>query len=151
MPDPDRLPEIRASDADREWAADRLRIAAGEGRLDADELDERLSAAYAAKYCTELVRLTADVTPAPRPAPRPVFVRSSRSPNGLAVASLITGLVWGWWVGSVLAIVMGHVALRQIERSEGRQSGRGMAMAGLALGYLGVSILLVTLLAVAVT
>ena len=40
-------PELRASDADRERAADTLRRAAGVGRLTMDELDERLNAAYA--------------------------------------------------------------------------------------------------------
>ena len=40
-------PELRASDADCEAAADRLRIAAQEGRLDAVELDERMSRVYA--------------------------------------------------------------------------------------------------------
>src|SRR5688500_18975639 len=54
---------LRASDAEREAAAERLRIAAGEGRLTALELEERLSAAYAARFCAELSRPTADVTP----------------------------------------------------------------------------------------
>jgi Domain of unknown function (DUF1707) len=55
------LPELRASDADRERAADTLRRAAGVGRLTMDELDERLNAAYAARTRAELERLTADV------------------------------------------------------------------------------------------
>jgi Domain of unknown function (DUF1707) len=55
------LPELRASDADRERTADTLRRAAGIGRLAMDELDERLNAAYAARTRAELERLTADV------------------------------------------------------------------------------------------
>lgn len=55
------LPELRASDADRERAADTLRHAAGVGRLTLDELDERLNAAYAARTRAELERLVADV------------------------------------------------------------------------------------------
>jgi Domain of unknown function (DUF1707) len=55
------LPELRASDADRERAADTLRRAAGVGRLTLDELDERLNAAYAARTRSELERLVADV------------------------------------------------------------------------------------------
>ena len=55
------LPELRASDADRERAADTLRRAAGIGRLEVDELDERLNAAYAARTRSELERLVADV------------------------------------------------------------------------------------------
>ncbi len=57
----DRLPELRASDADRERAADTLRRAAGVGRLELDELDERLNAAYAARTRAELERLVVDV------------------------------------------------------------------------------------------
>jgi Domain of unknown function (DUF1707)/Domain of unknown function (DUF4190) len=139
---------LRASDADREAAADRLRIAAGEGRLDSDELEERLTAAYAARYCVELTRLTADVTPPPAPT-RPTFVRpAKRHVNALAVASVVAGLMWMSWFGSILAIVLGHVALGQIDRAGGRQSGRGIAVAGLVIGYVGLLTLVVTVLAV---
>ncbi|HTJ69664.1 MAG TPA: DUF1707 domain-containing protein [Actinospica sp.] len=53
--------EMRASDTDRERVADRLRTAAGHGRITMDELEERLDAAYAAKTYGELVPLTADL------------------------------------------------------------------------------------------
>jgi hypothetical protein len=56
--------------------------------------------------------------------------------NGLAVASLILGIV-GWipcGVGSVLAIILGVVARGQIRASGGRQTGDGMAKAGIILG-----------------
>jgi hypothetical protein len=138
------VPGLRCSDADREETITRLHQAATEGRLDADELEERVSAAYAAKFCTDLVRLTADVTPPsrrPMPAPgRPVFTTSARRTNGFAVASLVTGLLWMWWLGSILAVVFGHVALRQINASGGRQGGRGLAVGGLVLGYIGILI-----------
>jgi hypothetical protein len=136
-PDPQQ-PELRASDADREATVERLRVAALEGRLESDELEERMTAAYAARHCSELALLTADVTPPP-PAPppmapaRPTFVRASPPTNGLAIGSLVAGVFWMWWVGSVVAIVLGHVALRQIARSG--QSGRGLAITGLVLGY----------------
>lgn len=70
-PDPRSL---RASDSDREQVAERLRIAAGDGRLDFDELDERLEAAYRAKTYAELEPLVADLPGAldrPPPAPSP--------------------------------------------------------------------------------
>jgi len=57
----DALPELRASDADREHTADLLRHAMGEGRLTMDELDERLDLTYAARTQRELDTLTADV------------------------------------------------------------------------------------------
>ena len=135
-------PDLRASDADREATAERLHVAAVEGRLDAEELEERLTAAYTAKTCVELTRLTADVTvPAPAPASlpdRPVFVRERSGTNGFAIASLVFALFWFGWFGSVLAIVFGHVALSQIGRTRGRQRGRGLAVAGLLLGYIEV-------------
>jgi hypothetical protein len=54
-------PELRVSDADREWVADRLRDAAGEGRLTMEELDERVERAYSATTGSELAVLTADL------------------------------------------------------------------------------------------
>ncbi len=60
MDDADR-PALRASDADRERAADLLREAAGDGRLTVDELDERLTVAYATVTRDELDRLLADL------------------------------------------------------------------------------------------
>jgi hypothetical protein len=53
--------EMRASDTDRERTADRLRAAAGHGRITLDELEERLEAAYGAKTYGELVPLTSDL------------------------------------------------------------------------------------------
>ena len=144
----DRTPDLRASDADREATAERLRIAALEGRLDPGELDARMSAAYSARWCSELARLTRDVTPPPAAAKalaRPAFVRASSPTNGLAIASLLVGVFWFWWIGSALAVVFGHIALGQIARSG--QSGRGIAIAGLGVGYLGLATLLVAMLA----
>jgi hypothetical protein len=51
----------RAGDADREAVAERLRIAAGDGRIDLAELDERLTQAYAAKTYGQLEVLVADL------------------------------------------------------------------------------------------
>lgn len=57
-PDPARL---RISDEDRHQVAEVLRQAAGEGRIDLEELDERLDATYKAKTYGELVPITADL------------------------------------------------------------------------------------------
>jgi Domain of unknown function (DUF1707)/Domain of unknown function (DUF4190) len=136
---PTDSPDLRASDADREATAERLRVAAAEGRLDHEELEERLQLTYAAKLCSELAHLTADVTPAAPaalPAPAPTFVRPRPRANAFAVASIVASLLWV--VGSALAIVFGHVALKQIAASEGEESGRGLAIAGLAIGYFGL-------------
>jgi hypothetical protein len=64
----DELPELRASDSDRERTVAVLRHAASDGQLTVDELEERVSAAYAARTRRELEQLTADITPA-QPAP----------------------------------------------------------------------------------
>jgi hypothetical protein len=132
--------DLRASDADREAAIERLRAAALDGRLDDDELEERLAQAYAARWDSELARLTDDVTP---PL---VFVRPERELNPLAIASLVCGVFWIGFLGSLAAVVMGHMALSQIARSGGVQSGRTAALIGTAFGYLGLTALLMVLL-----
>ncbi|WP_188779064.1 DUF1707 SHOCT-like domain-containing protein [Marmoricola endophyticus] len=81
---------LRVSDADRHRVAEALREAAGEGRLDIDELEERLELAYAAKTYADLVPITLDL-PGVRPteqlpehltAPRPDRAPSRRTPAG---------------------------------------------------------------------
>lgn len=138
--------ELRASDADREAAVERLRSAAMEGRLDADELEERLAEAYAARFCSQLARLTADVTPPAAPPEPLVFVRPERRVNLLAIASLVAAVFWFGWLGSIAAVIMGHIALGQIRRSGGSQTGRPVALIGMALGYFGLSTLLAVIL-----
>ncbi|WP_086564058.1 DUF1707 SHOCT-like domain-containing protein [Streptomyces africanus] len=54
-------PEVRASHADRDRVVDVLRVAAGDGRLTLEELDERLEAALSARTVGELAVLTADL------------------------------------------------------------------------------------------
>lgn len=55
--------------------------------------------------------------------------------SGLAIASLVCGLLHVCGLGSVLAVVFGHLGLGEVRRGE--RSGGGIAMAGLVLGYLG--------------
>ncbi|MEV7091594.1 DUF1707 domain-containing protein [Amycolatopsis sp. NPDC051045] len=62
---------IRAADADRERVATTVQNAGSEGRLTLDEVEERLTRVYAARFTDELTALTTDL---PRPAPpRPGF------------------------------------------------------------------------------
>jgi hypothetical protein len=155
--DPPPTPALRASDADREAVAERLRVASVEGRIDSEELEQRLSAVYSARLVADLDRLVADVSPPPPPAP-PAAPPAAAYPvpytpsypvpttNGLAVASLIAGFFWLGWLGSFLAVIFGHVALGQIKQSGGREQGEGLAIAGLVLGYLGVATLLLVVL-----
>jgi hypothetical protein len=83
-------------------------------------------------------------------SPPTVAVAAPQMTNGLAIASLILGITWIFWIGSLLAVILGHVALSQTDDSGGRQGGRGMAIAGLVLGYiaLGVFALIVVVLVV---
>ena len=59
--DADTKPELRASDEDRERVVEILRVAAGDGRLSAAELDERLETALTARTVGELTTVTADL------------------------------------------------------------------------------------------
>jgi hypothetical protein len=89
--------------------------------------------------------------PAPQPTwyPQQPLPVQQRGTNGLAIASLVLGIVWVWWLGSILAVIFGHVALSQIGRSKGAQGGRGLAIAGLVLGWVGVATLALVILAAA--
>ena len=102
----ERRPDMRVSDRDRQAAAERLRLALGEGRLDLLEYDDRLAKAYAAVTHGDLQPLVADLplasemaqpvvppTPAPRPAPRHV-PSAARLPTALKV-------LWTIWVAVV--------------------------------------------------
>ncbi|NJQ07507.1 DUF1707 SHOCT-like domain-containing protein [Streptomyces lonarensis] len=60
-PDHDPRAALRASDSDREAVAEQLREAAGDGRLDLEELQERLDRTFAAKTYGELAPITADL------------------------------------------------------------------------------------------
>lgn len=58
---------IRAADADRERVAATVSSAGAEGRLTLHEVEERLTAVYAARFTDELRELTTDL-PSPAPA-----------------------------------------------------------------------------------
>jgi hypothetical protein len=61
--------QLRIGDAERHQVAEILREAAGEGRLDLDELDARLEATYAARTYADLVPITLDLPAHPHPTP----------------------------------------------------------------------------------
>jgi hypothetical protein len=88
--------QLRISDEDRHRVAEVLRHAAGEGRLDLHELDERLEAAYAAKTYADLVPITADLpgqaggprtVPTGTPPPVQPMVPASTYPSSFSVMS----------------------------------------------------------------
>jgi uncharacterized protein DUF1707 len=104
---------IRASDAEREAVADRLREAATTGLLTLAEADERQAAAYAAVTRDELGPLTADLPAAEKPTERIAAAPGWRGPlttaarRRLAVHAAIVGflavfLVTRWAIGPAL-------------------------------------------------
>ncbi len=94
------LPELRASDAEREQAAEVLRMAASEGRLNVEELEDRLSSAYRAATRRELERLIADVSPERLGTGR--AIATPRQASGLTVKEGPGGSRW------VISIMGGH-------------------------------------------
>ena len=69
--------------------------------------------------------------------------------NGFAVASLVLGIVWWMGIGSILALVFGYIGKGQIDQSGGAEAGRGMAVAGIGLGWVGVALLVLMTVAMA--
>ena len=85
--------------------------------------------------------------PAPANVPGPSYpVRSTAHTNGYAIASMVLGILWVYWIGSILALVFGYVAKGQIDRSGGMETGRGMAIAGIVLGWVGVGLFVLFLI-----
>ena len=84
-----------------------------------------------------------------QPAPPQVVYVTSAAPaavgtktNGFSIASMVLGILWLYWVGSILALIFGYIARKQIRASQGQQGGDGMAIAGIVLGWIGVGVLL---------
>lgn len=74
-----------------------------------------------------------------------------RQTSTLAIVSLVTGIL-GWtllpWLGSLIAIVTGHLARGEIRRAPDRLEGDGLAVAGLVLGYAMLALTVLGLLVV---
>ncbi|MEU0333111.1 DUF1707 domain-containing protein [Streptomyces sp. NPDC006193] len=85
----DAAPDLRASDADRERVAEVLRDALAEGRLDMEEFEQRLEAAWTARTYGELAPLTRDLPAAGGAAPAPVSF--AKAPDNGGWGSRITG------------------------------------------------------------
>lgn len=93
--------------------------------------------------------------PAAYPPPPPGYgypytVTVQHKTNGFAVAGLVLGIVWLYWIGSVLALIFGYVAKSQIDQSNGTQGGRGMAIAAIVLGWIGVGTLILIIILAAI-
>jgi type IV pilus assembly protein PilA len=84
----------------------------------------------------------------PLPSPPPMGPAES---SGKAIASLICGFFAWIFPAAVAAIILGHVSLSEIGRSAGRLRGRGMAIAGLVMGYAGLFVVPFILIIAAIT
>jgi hypothetical protein len=102
---------MRVSDAERQAAADRLRTALGEGRLDLLEYDNRLALAYQAVTYRDLDRLFTDLPAHAAPAPsapvaasRPVRTVGVQDAARTGFAGLPPALkmLWTIWFGAML-------------------------------------------------
>ncbi|HRO86649.1 MAG TPA: DUF4190 domain-containing protein [Chiayiivirga sp.] len=75
---------------------------------------------------------------------------SARTTSTLAVVSLISGIV-SWlalpMVGAIVAIITGHMGRSEIRRSGGTVDGDGLAIAGLVLGYLQLTLVVLGVIA----
>lgn len=143
---------MRASDADRERAADVLKAALAEGRLEYEEHTTRLGQLMRAQTYGEIQLVTGDLPtsgiPFPTTAPGQLvqptqaavnpwagnYRPNQRPTEGLATASLVLGIM-GFFCGitSIPAIVTGHLALARIK--ENGSQGHGLAIGGLIFGY----------------
>lgn len=67
--------------------------------------------------------------------------------SGKAIASLVCGIFTFFLPASIAAVILGHISLSEIRKSAGRLGGRGLATTGLVLGYLGLMVLPVMIVA----
>ncbi|MGV8943151.1 DUF4190 domain-containing protein [Thermomonas sp.] len=62
----------------------------------------------------------------------------TRTTSPMAIISLVSGIL-GWtllpFLGSIVAVITGHLARGEIRRGQDRLEGDGLAIAGLVLGY----------------
>jgi len=76
----------------------------------------------------------------------------SPASSGLAIASMVLGILslltcGAMGVGALAAIICGHLAMGKIKASQGGVGGRGMALAGLVMGYLSLVLVILAIVA----
>jgi len=150
-------PGALAANADRDRAIDVLKAGFTEGRLTKAEYDHRTARVCAARTYGELGSLIADLPTGPLggPARYPVALYPVRPPvSSTAVAALACGIGVFLTMGltAIPAIILGHMARRQVRETGER--GDGMALTGVALGWAGIALMAVVvagLIAVTVT
>jgi NADH:ubiquinone oxidoreductase subunit 5 (subunit L)/multisubunit Na+/H+ antiporter MnhA subunit len=72
-------------------------------------------------------------------------LQPTRQTSGMAIASMVLGILWIYWLGSILALVFGYLAKSDIRRSEKQLEGNGLATAGIVLGWVGTGTLVLVI------
>jgi Domain of unknown function (DUF4190)/DUF1707 SHOCT-like domain len=129
---------IRAADADRDRAAEVLKSGFAEGRLAKDEYDALLEGVYSARTLGELERVTSQLPGGGAALYPPAPARARTNP--LAQAALACGVAEFFTFGLTClpAVVLGHLARGQIRRTG--EAGGTLALTGLVLGWIGVTL-----------
>jgi type IV pilus assembly protein PilA len=96
-----------------------------------------------------------DVTPpqpasASIPSPSPPPLGAEPPTSGKAIGSLIAGIFFLFLPASIVAVILGHLSLSEIKKSAGHIKGKGLATAGLVLGYMGIAFIPVILIIAAI-
>ena len=84
-------------------------------------------------------------------APLPILPATPPRNNGNAVVALVFGCIWYFWIGSLIALIFGYIAKNQIDASNGEQKGRAFAIWGIVLGWIGMGILAIIIIALIVS
>jgi len=155
------MPMMRASHADRERTIDVLKAGFAEGRLSQAEYEQRMGHAQQALTYGQLHTLIADLPQGPMAVPALApqqypqypqsYVRPYQPPvprtflpppprnNTSATAAMICGILTPFYgVTAIPAVILGHKARAEIRRTG--ESGDGLAMAGLVLGWLAIGL-----------
>ena len=138
----------QVSGADRENARAILQGAYAQGRLGQADFESRSASLQSLQTQEQLAGLTADLTADLRspmwgpPQQQGYFPAqpSVRPTNQLAIAALVCAVaqVFFWVLTGIPAVILGHMARRQIRRTG--ENGDGMALASLILGYIGIGL-----------
>jgi hypothetical protein len=92
------------------------------------------------RMCGHVAAASFAVTP-------PFGMPAASETSGKAIVSLICGLFFFFLPASIVAVIFGHLSLSDIRKSAGRLKGDGLAIAGLVLGYAGLAVVPVLIIA----
>jgi hypothetical protein len=102
------------------------------------------------RFCGNCGRDSSLSADAPRPDPAASFgFPPETSPK--AIFSLVCGVLFLFPPAAIVAVVLGHLSLSDIRKSAGKRIGRGLAITGLVLGYVGAALGVVWIVLIAIS